>query len=43
MDKMEFSIIRRTLGKTQKEVAQLFGISLKAVQSFEQGWRRIQE
>jgi len=37
----EFSSIRAYLGKTQKEVAQLLGTSLKAIQSFEQGWRRI--
>jgi len=41
MDTKEFSKIRSTLGKTQKQVAQLLGTSLKAVQSFEQGWRRI--
>jgi DNA-binding transcriptional regulator YiaG len=39
--KGEFSSIRSYLGKTQKELAQLLGTSLKAVQSFEQGWRRI--
>jgi DNA-binding XRE family transcriptional regulator len=37
----EFSRIRAYLGKTQKELAQLLGTSLKAIQSFEQGWRRI--
>jgi len=37
----EFSSIRAYLGKTQKELAQLLGTSLKAIQSFEQGWRRI--
>ena len=41
MTKKEFSNMRKTLGKTQKQVAQLLGSSLKAVQSFEQGWRRI--
>jgi hypothetical protein len=39
--KSEFSSIRAYLGKTQKELAQLLGTSLKAIQSFEQGWRRI--
>ena len=39
--KGEFSGIRGYLGKTQKELAQLLGTSLKAIQSFEQGWRRI--
>ena len=41
MRKGEFSDIRSFLGKTQKELAQLLGTSLKAIQSFEQGWRRI--
>ena len=41
MDKLEFIQIRRSLGKTQKEISQLLGLSLKAVQSFEQGWRKI--
>ena len=41
MKKTEFSRIRKRLGKTQKQMAQLLGISLKAVQSFEQGWRNV--
>jgi hypothetical protein len=41
VDKKEFSQIRRDLGKTQKQMAQLLGTSLKAIQSFEQGWREI--
>lgn len=41
MTQKEFSRIRHQLGKTQKEMAQLLGTSLKAVQSFEQGWRNI--
>jgi DNA-binding XRE family transcriptional regulator len=41
MDKRLFAEIRRYLGKTQAEMAHLLGTSLKAVQSFEQGWRRI--
>jgi putative transcriptional regulator len=41
MDKKEFSQIREQLGKTQKQMAQLLGTSLKAIQSFEQGWRNI--
>jgi DNA-binding XRE family transcriptional regulator len=41
MDKKEFSQVRHHLGKTQKQMAQLLGTSLKAVQSFEQGWRNI--
>jgi hypothetical protein len=41
MEKEEFSKIRRHLGKTQLQMAQLLGTSLKAIQSFEQGWRSI--
>lgn len=41
MDKMEFSQIRKRLGKTQRQMAYLLGLSSKAVQSFEQGWRNI--
>lgn len=41
MDKKKFSEIRRYLGKTQKQMAQLLGTSSKAVESFEQGWRNI--
>lgn len=41
MDKTEFSRIRKSLGKSQRELAQLLGTSVKAVESFEQGWRRI--
>ena len=41
MEKTDFSSIRRHLGKTQSEMAQLLGTSLKAMQSFEQGWRNI--
>jgi DNA-binding XRE family transcriptional regulator len=41
MNKEEFKGIRHRLGKSQREMAQLLGISIKAVQSFEQGWRRI--
>ena len=41
MNKKEFSSIRHRLGKTQKEMAQLLGVSTKTVQSFEQGWRKV--
>lgn len=41
MDQKEFSQIRHQLGKTQTEMAQLLGVSRKAIQSFEQGWRNI--
>ena len=41
MDKREFCWFRKKLQKTQKEMAQLLGTSLKAVESYEQGWRSI--
>lgn len=41
MEKEEFFKIRKCLGKTQRQLAHLLGVSLKAVQSFEQGWRNI--
>ncbi|MDH4317770.1 MAG: helix-turn-helix domain-containing protein, partial [Desulfobulbaceae bacterium] len=41
MDNEIFSNARAKLGKTQKELAELLGISLKAVQSYEQGWRSV--
>lgn len=41
MESNEFSQIRKGLGKTQKELASLLSVSLKAVQSYEQGWRKI--
>ncbi len=41
MDQEAFSRARAKLGKTQKELADLLGVSLKAVQSYDQGWRRV--
>jgi DNA-binding XRE family transcriptional regulator len=41
MDVNEFSKARSFLEKTQDELAGLLGISPKAIQSYEQGWRRI--
>ena len=41
MDKKELSYFRQRLQKTQKQIAQLLGVSLKAIQSYEQGWRKI--
>jgi len=41
MDKAEFINIRKKLNKTQKELSILLGVSLKAIQSYEQGWRVI--
>ncbi len=41
MKRKEFAEIRRHLDKTQNQMAQILGVSSKAVQSFEQGWRNI--
>jgi len=41
MNSNEFSLARHFLGKTQNQLAQLLAVSPKAIQSFEQGWRRI--
>src|SRR5210317_2356162 len=41
MEKEEFSKIRKQLGKTQKQLAALLGMSLKTIHSYEQGWRSI--
>ncbi|MGD8701050.1 MAG: helix-turn-helix transcriptional regulator [Desulfosarcina sp.] len=36
-----FSKYRKKLKKTQKEMSQLLGTSIKAIHSYEQGWRSI--
>lgn len=41
MDNIEFAKARASLGKSQRELAELLGVSLKAVESYEQGWRKI--
>jgi len=41
MDKAGFSRMRVLLGKSQRDLAGLLGISLKAVESYEQGWRGV--
>ncbi len=41
MDDIKFKQVRARLKKTQKEMAQLLGVSIKAVHSYEQGWRKI--
>ena len=41
MEAKEFASIRKEMGKTQKQIAQLLGTSLKAIHSYEQGWRAI--
>ena len=41
MKRKQFMEIRRHLEKTQNQMAEILGVSPKAVQSFEQGWRDI--
>ncbi len=41
MDSAEFLRARKKLNKTQKQLADLLGISVKAVHSYEQGWRSV--
>ena len=41
MDSKEFSSLRKKLKKTHQQLAQLFGTSVKAIHSYEQGWRSI--
>ncbi len=41
MDSEEFKSLRIKLNKTQSELALLLGTSLKAIRSYEQGWRNI--
>jgi hypothetical protein len=41
MNKNEFKKYRKRLNKTQKQMAELLGTSLKAIHSYEQGWRAI--
>lgn len=41
MDNKEFKRLRIKIGKTQNELAILLGTSLKAIRSYEQGWRNI--
>jgi DNA-binding transcriptional regulator YiaG len=41
MDRNEFKYYRKKLDKTQKQMSVLLGTSLKAIHSYEQGWRTI--
>ncbi|PID41019.1 MAG: transcriptional regulator [Proteobacteria bacterium] len=41
MEAKTFSRYRKKLHKTQKQMAQLLGTSIKAIHSYEQGWRTI--
>ena len=37
----EFAGFRKKIGKSQRDMARLLGLSIKAVHSYEQGWRKI--
>lgn len=41
VDNKEIRSFRQKLQKTQKQMSVLLGTSLKAIQSFEQGWRKV--
>jgi hypothetical protein len=41
MEREEFKSYRKKLGKTQLQMSQLLGTSIKAIHSYEQGWRTI--
>ena len=41
MDSKEFAFLRKKLEKTQKEMAELLGTSTRAVNGYEQGWRKV--
>ena len=41
MDSKEFLHYRKSLNRTQSQMAQLLGNSLKAIHSYEQGWRSV--
>ncbi|MFZ0240871.1 MAG: helix-turn-helix transcriptional regulator [Desulfobacterales bacterium] len=41
MDDEEFKHFRSKLKKTQKQMADLLGVSIKAIHSYEQGWRAV--
>ena len=41
MNKKDFKKYRERLDKTQKQMAELLGTSLKAIHSYEQGWRTV--
>ena len=41
MESSEFLSFRKRLSKTQKQMSQILGTSIKAIHSYEQGWRKI--
>lgn len=41
VESSEFLSFRKRLSKTQKQMAQILGTSIKTIHSYEQGWRTI--
>lgn len=41
MDSGEFVKFRKNLNKTQQQIAEILGVSVKAIHSYEQGWRNV--
>ena len=41
IDLADIRAVRAALGKSQRQAAQLLGLSIRAVQSYEQGWRPV--
>jgi len=41
MTAKDFKFFREKFQKTQKQMAEILGVSLKTVQSFEQSWRKV--
>jgi len=41
MTSADFRTRRLAMGKTQRQLADLLGVSLRALHSFEQGWRKV--
>lgn len=41
MDLKEFSLFRKKLDKTQQQMADILGVSVKSIRSYEQGWRNV--
>ena len=41
MESGEFIKFRKRLDKTQQQISELLGVSIKAVHSYEQGWRNV--
>ncbi len=41
LDPSDLQEVRKALGKSQAELAELLGVSTRAVQSYEQGWRPV--